>query len=219
MAVRWGCRAPRVEGIAPSSALPLPSPADTYNYLIDPERLERLERAKSPDRQKWGASSSYQADRAGRGASAARHIRDGDRVLEIGTGTGTFRRLVADRCRYTGSDLQPLDEKTLALDIASDPIPPGPWDAAVMLGVLEYLHDPLAALRKVGAAAESLVLSYSIPRGPNAVPRRHARGWTNALSEQDLSNAASAAGLSLKIREDLNETDDFQQKIFVFARS
>lgn len=219
MAARWGCLAPpRVEGIAPPSALPVPSPTDSYNYFNDPERLKRLARAKSPDRQKWGAPSNYKPDWATRGALAARHIRDGARVLEIGTGGGAFRQLVADRCRYTGADLQPLDEKTLALDIENDPIPPGPWDAIVLLGVLEYLYDPLAALRKVGAAAQSVVLSYCVPCRPDPQPHRRARGWTNALSEQDLTSATGAAGLSLKVREDFNAADDFEQRVFVFAR-
>ena len=78
----------------------------------------------APDRQRWGALSNHKPDWGSRGALAARHIRDGVRVLEIGTGTGTFRELVADRCHYTGADLQPLDEKTLAFDIAKTSMPP-----------------------------------------------------------------------------------------------
>jgi Capsular polysaccharide synthesis protein/Methyltransferase domain/Polysaccharide pyruvyl transferase len=216
MAARWGRLVPpRVEGIAQSSALP-PAPAGP-TYINDPERLERLARARAPDRQRWGASLNYKPDWATRGASAAQHIRDGGRVLEIGTGTGTFRQLVADRCHYTGADLQPLDEKTLAVDIENDPIPPGPWDVIVLLGVLEYLYDPLSALRKVGAVAQSIVFSYCVPHGPDPQPRRRARGWTNALSEQDLTNAMAAAGLLLKVREDFNAADDFEQRVFVFV--
>jgi hypothetical protein len=84
--------------------------------------------------------------------------------------------------------------------------------------VLEYLHEPLTALSKLSAAGERLILSYCIPRGPDPQPQRRARGWTSALSEQDLIGAASAASYSLEICEHINETDDFEQKIFVFAR-
>jgi Capsular polysaccharide synthesis protein/Polysaccharide pyruvyl transferase/Methyltransferase domain len=219
MVARWGARtSPRIEGIAPPSALLVPSSADLYEYFTDPERLERLARAKSPDRQRWGAPTSYQPEWAPRSVLAAPYVCDGARVLEIGTGSGTFRELVADRCRYTGADLQPLDQNTLALDISTDPIPSGPWDAIVVLGVLEYLHDPLAALSKIGAAAEKLILSYYIPCGSDPQPHRRARGWTNALKEEDLTGAANAAGLYLKICENVDEANDFQQKIFVFTR-
>jgi len=166
-----------------------------------------------------GALSNHKPDWASRGTLAARHIRDGVRVLEIGTGTGTFRELVADRCHYTGADLQPLDEKTLAFDIENDPIPPGPWDVIVLLGVLEYLYDPLSAQRKVGAAARNIVFSYCIPLGADPQPHRRARCWTNALSEQDLTNATAAAGLLLRFREDFNAADDFEQKVFCFAEA
>jgi capsular polysaccharide synthesis protein/methyltransferase family protein/polysaccharide pyruvyl transferase len=218
MAVRWGHPAPpRVAGIAPSSVLPVPSADDSRNYLDDPERLERLTRAKSPDRQRWGVASSYRPDWAVRSAVAAGYISDGARVLEIGTGRGTLRQLVAGRCRYTGADLEPLDEDTLALDISADPVPPpGTWDIIVMIGVLEYLHDPHAVLGKMAAACDRLILSYCVPRGTDPETHRRTRGWTNALSERDLTDAATAAGLSLRACEDLNETDDFQQKVFVF---
>jgi hypothetical protein len=219
MAERWGhLKPPRVEGLAPSSALPVPSLSGPYNYFNDPERLKRLEQAKSPDRQKWSAPSSYKAEWAQRSALAARYISDGARVLEIGTGAGTFRQLVANRCRYTGTDLQPLDDKTLALDIENDPIPPGHWDAIVMLGVLEYLYEPLSALAKVGAAAQSVIFSYCLPRGPDPQVERGGRGWTNALSEHELVTAMSAGGLFVGACEDFNAADDFEQRVFCFVR-
>lgn len=191
---------------------------NSRGYFDDPERLERLTRAKSPDRQKWGASSSYRPDWAARGVLAAGYVRDGARVLEIGAGPGTFRQLVAGRCHYTGADLQPLDPDILALDISIDPIPSGTWDVIVMLGVLEYLYNPHAVLRKVAAATQRLVVSYCIPSGADPQPRRRARGWTNALCEQDLTNTAATAGLLLKTSEDFNETEDFRQKLLVFDR-
>lgn len=218
MAKRWGrITSPRIEGFAPASALPVPSPRDPYNYFEDLERLERLACSRSADRQKWGAAVNYKADWAARSALAAPYVPNGARVFEIGAGVGTFRGLVADRCHYTGADLQPIDERTLVLDIEKDPIPSGPWDVIVMLGVLEYLHDPKAVLIKIGDAARSIVLSYCIPRDSNPLPQRRARGWMNALSEQDLINAMVAEGLSLRARLDINAAEDFEQKLFVFA--
>jgi hypothetical protein len=49
MAGRWGgLNTPKVEGIAPSSALPVPDTQTTYCYLNDPERLTRLAAVRLP---------------------------------------------------------------------------------------------------------------------------------------------------------------------------
>jgi hypothetical protein len=106
-----------------------------------------------------------------RSALAVKHIRDGSRVLEIGTEVGMFRQLVANRCRYTGADLQPIDLQTIALDIESDPILPGPLEIIVLFGVFKCLYDPLHALMKVCAEAKSVVFTYCIPHGPNLQER------------------------------------------------
>jgi hypothetical protein len=173
--------------------------------------------AKAPDRQKWGASSSYSADWAARGVLAARHIPDGSRVLEIGTGGGRSANSLRD-CRYTGTDLQPIDKNTLALNIETDSLPHGPRDVAVVLGVLEYLLGPIAALNKVSAAAQTVIVSYCIPRGPNPQTHRSARGWINALSEQDLVRSVTTAGLWLNARDIFNAAADSAQIVFAFCR-
>ena len=213
MAAAWGHFEPaRFDGFTPHEELP------PYDYFTDPERFERLALAGAPDRQRWGAPSSYKAHWAARGALAAKHIPDGGGILEIGAGTGQFRDLVAARCRYTGADLQPLDDRTLSFDIERDPIPSGPWDVIVLLGVIEYLYDPVAALGKVCASTQSIVFSYCVPRELGPQPGRRMRGWTNALSERELTDAMSAAGFSRKAREDLNSGDEFDERIFIFGR-
>lgn len=220
MAARWGSpKSPRVEGIAPASALPVPSSADAYDYFADPERLDRLALAKSPDRLRWGAPSNYKPAWAQRSGAAARHIPDNALVLEIGAGTGAFRDLVAGRCRYTGADLQPFDDRTIALDIEADPIPQKPWDAIVLLGVIEYLYDPVAALNKVCAATRTVVCSYCIPRCREVLPQRRARGWVNAVSQRDLVATFENAGFSLETSECFDDSpEDFAQWLFVFTR-
>ncbi|MER9581311.1 capsular polysaccharide synthesis protein [Mesorhizobium sp. M0276] len=220
MAERWGSAAPpRIEGIAPSSTLPPILDSNPYRYLDDPERLGRLAKTGSPDRERWGALSSYKADWSMRGEITARFIPDGARILEIGTGTGAFRRMVMDRCHYSGADLSPLDQQTLVLNLENDPIPPGDWDAIVLLGVIEYLHDPLQALTKVSAAARMVILSYCVPRNVEDPASRRARGWVNELTERDLISHLALSRLSLKVIEPVNSSDDFDQKLFVFERA
>ena len=99
-----------------------------------------------------------------RARQAARLVRDGVRVLEIGVGKGTFRDEVKGRCSFVGADLNPRDDQTLAMDLDSDPLPAGAFDVIVLTGVLEYLHDLTAVAAKLRAAAPQVLISYcSIP--------------------------------------------------------
>jgi SAM-dependent methyltransferase len=219
MSRRWG-QPPNtsVLRIAPPSELPVPPDSDVHNYFDDPERLAQLARTKSPDRQKWSAPSSYKPEWAQRGQLAAGLIRDGSRVLEIGTGAGALRSLIAHRCQYTGADLEPLDDSTLALDLDSDPMPRGPWDTIVLLGVLEYLHQPAEALRKLASAASHLVLSYCCCMNQEAagIAERRARGWVNDMSEQNVRDELDALGFRLCSRKLHNSTRYFEQVILEF---
>jgi Capsular polysaccharide synthesis protein/Methyltransferase domain len=221
MAARWGPLAPaRIVDIAPSSALPVPAGSGMPNYFDDAERLARLARSKSPDRQRWGAASSYRPEWAQRAQMAARFIRDGSRVLEIGTGCGTLRALIAHRCRYTGADLEPLDDTTLALDLESDPMPRGPWDTIVLLGVLEYLHYPGEALRKIASATGHIVLSYCccLDSGQDSLGERGRRGWTNAMTEQNIRDEMGALEYHVSDRQTFECTPFFEQIVLQLER-
>ncbi len=216
MVGKWGAVAtPRIAMTSPAVS----DAGDDYSYFNDEERLERLALARAPDRQKWGGPSSYRPEWAARGELAARRVADGERILEIGVGAGAFRALVANRCQYTGADLQPIDPQTLTLNLEGDPLPVGPWDTIVMLGVLEYLHDPAGALAKVFAEASKVILSYCCARDDAAMPARRRRGWVNALKEGELVGLARAEGFDVTAAEPFNSSDEFDQKVFVFVRA
>jgi hypothetical protein len=217
MASRWGPLTQLPIGpIAPSSVLPVPPRLNREQYMKDPARLAELARTKSPDRQRWGDVSSYRGDSTERAKMAAEYIRDGSRVLEIGTGTGALRTLIAHRCDYTGADLAPLDEKTLALDLDSDPMPRGSWDTVVLLEVLEYLHHPEEALRKIATVALQVLISYCCRTGDSArsVDERRDPSWTSPLTEEDLKNLATRIGFRLSGRQLSRSTPHFNEIIF-----
>ena len=132
---------------------------------------------------------------------------------------GAFEAIVAHRCDYTGADLQPVHDRYLALNLESDPLAPGPWDAVVMLGVLEYIYEPKAALRKAFATTNKLVLSYCFATTPAADAARQERGWVCSLSEDELISQAEMNGFRLVTAVQFNSAEDFEQKIEVFARN
>jgi hypothetical protein len=221
MASRWGPLPKLPVGpIAPPSVLPVPACHNREQYLKDPARLAELARTKSPDRQRWGDASRYRLNSAERAKIAAEYIPDGSRLLEIGTGTGVLRTLTAHRCDYTGADLAPLDEKTLVLDLDSDSMARGSWDIVVLLEVLEYLHHPFDALKKIAPVASQLVISYCCRTRDSAdsVKERSSVGWTSSLTEEELRKHATQIGFRLLGQQLLKSTPHFNEILFRFTK-
>lgn len=85
------------------------------------------------------------------------------RVLDLGCGDGKVAVELARRgieVDYLGFDLHPQSPEVRRLDLARDPIDER-GDVAVVLGVLEYIADPVPVLRRIAAAAPSLVISLA----------------------------------------------------------
>ncbi len=187
-------------------------------------RILDLVSRKQPDRDRWGDPASYGGEHwDSRAKQAARLVDDGARVLEIGVGKGTFRDEVKARCRFVGADLNPLDDQTLALDLDSDPLPPGEFDVIVLLGVLEYLHNLPAVAEKLRAGAPRLLLSYcSIPgdgASDTVVAARRERGWVNDLTVPEFRALFSAAPFRLVVEEPYKTPGPFwDQRIYRFDR-
>jgi hypothetical protein len=195
--------------IAPSEVLPY---SIRRNYAAA-ERVTELQRTQSPDRQRWGESSSYRSAWTERAKVAAHFIRDGSRVLEIGTGAGSLRDLIEHRCHYTGSDLEPIDQRTLVFDLDNDPMPCGSWDVIVLLSVLEYLYHPAEALRKISNTASQLVMSYCC-----CINEQREPDWVNSLTEESITAELAALGFRLSGRRLFDDTPYCQEIVFEFSK-
>lgn len=204
--------------IAPSTALPVPSEPCDSHYLLNRSRLDKLASGEAADRVRWRNPSSYKPEWKERAAKAATLVPNGAFVLEVGCGVGALRRLLEQRCRYVGADLEPLDESTYGVDLDKDPLPHRRYDCIVMLGVLEYLYRPLDVLVKLTQAADLLVLSYCCATGAGVASARSARGWCNAFSEAELVQFLESLDYEMSQRQSFQVEADFEQVIFGFAR-
>lgn len=102
------------------------------------------------------------------GVREAGGIRPGDRVLDLGCGTGRFARLLAEDCRVVGLDRSP-DMLASARDkggfhrVLGDahrlPFPADTFDVAVVVMVLHQLVDYRVALREVARVARRVAIA------------------------------------------------------------
>ena len=179
--------------------------------------------AQTPDRQRWGNPLSYKRQWSERAKYAASLVPDNVSVLEIGVGTGAFRDLVKGRTMFVGSDLQPLDTASIALDLDRNPLPDTRFDYAVLLGVFEYLHQPEPAAKKICNSADHVIGSYCCRPAdlePQAVlESRRRRGWVNGFDRTEFIQLFSRHGHNLFSSMLLNATDELEEFLMEFRRS
>jgi glycosyltransferase involved in cell wall biosynthesis len=139
----------------------------------------------------------------------------GERLLEIGSGTGNLTRRLVPRDVYVASDVNPLYLKTLenltadrpylaarytdVTDLASFPNLEGGFDSVVCLNVIEHVDDDVGSLRNVRASlapgGRAVVL---VPYGPwNLGTLDEVLGHRRRYTEASLRRAAGEAGLEV----------------------
>jgi len=141
---------------------------------------------------------------------AREHIRSGDKVLEVGAGSGAFSAHLPPNCEYTGLDFNPTAE-TLALEhgrlVRAESLDvhaqehQAQYDVVCAFQTLEHVANPHDFLHDLGICLrpEGLLL-LSVPNensflclDTNAVlhlPPHHLTHWTHTA----LSHAAQEAG-------------------------
>jgi hypothetical protein len=185
--------------------------------------VRQIIEAQAPDRQRWGNPLSYKPEWSQRAKCAASLVPDNVSVLEIGVGTGVFREMVKGRTTFVGSDLQPLDTTSIALDLDHDPLPDTRFDYVVLLGVFEYLHRPEPAAERISNSADHVIVSYCCRRADLAPPAvfesRRQRGWVNSFDQAEFIQLFSQHGHELFSIMLLNATDDLEEFLMEYRRS
>ena len=140
----------------------------------------------------------------------------GQRVLEIGSGTGNLTRELVPRALYVASDINPLYVDTLRgltadrpyLRVATTdvtkretfPDVPGGFDTIVCLNVVQHLDDDQAALGNIHhALADGGCAIILVPQGPAALGTLdEAIGHQRRYSEATLRQLAEQTGFVVK---------------------
>jgi hypothetical protein len=131
------------------------------------------------------------------GAIAAGRIQA---ISDIGCGDQKLKRLIRDRgwrIIYKGFDLVPQGEQVELLDLNVTP-PPGRSDVAVVLGVLEYVDDVGACMRRLSSHAPLLVVSHTVRDGDHFSQKaQQDRGWKNHLYAHEFAQLLTENGWQL----------------------
>ena len=163
-------------------------------------RRKALVAEQETDVERWSQRESFAPQWAHRAGLAAQLVSAYARVLDIGCGAMDLERALPEGCVYQPSDLVRRDERTLVCDLNGGEFPSeAQADVVTMLGVLEYLREPLDVLRKVRALGVPLVCSYSITdRRPQM--DRPSQGWINSFDFAALQALMRQAGFRLQHR-------------------
>jgi len=180
--------------------------------MNDDEEIARRRRkvaARATDAERWSQRESFSPQWSYRAGLAAQMICGHTRVLDIGCGAMDLERALPDGCAYQPCDLVARDERTIVCDLNAGEFPAGAGEADVvaMLGVLEYILEPLDLLLKIRALNRPLVCSYSITdRRPNL--DRAAQGWMNSYDFASLQALMRRAGFRLQHRLEVDALQD-----------
>jgi hypothetical protein len=171
-----------------------PSPQPTSDRARETEALMVR---KVTDIARWSRFENLATQWDARAAMAAEWIPAGARVLDLGCGAMTLGGLLKDGCSYFPADVVERRPGAFVVDLNRGEFPPGEYDWITFLGVLEYVHDPVAALERAHAAAPNLLATYCTYTAGDLALRR-GMGWVNDLTRATFEEALQAAGWQIR---------------------
>ncbi len=122
-------------------------------------------------------------------------------VADFGCGRQTLRALLPATWTYTPFDYMRRSVDTVIWDLNRG-CPDGTFDVIFLLGVLEYLQDPIGLLAQVVPNCHYLVFSY---HGPTDPARRRRQGWISHLTFELIEKVLAEAGAALSGVKDLEK--------------
>ena len=120
-------------------------------------------------------------------------------ICDVGCGAQALRRYLEPGVTYMPADLSRRTPDTELCELNTGRLPRASLrrrDAAVLLGVVEYVIDPSTLFEELAELAEKVVLSYCSPELWSV--DRDAFGWVNALDGAQLHAMLAQVGYSVR---------------------
>ena len=155
---------------------------------------EGLITEKRTDIARWRDRGSLATQWDGRAEIAGGLIgADAGRVLDIGAGAMALKGFLGTGCEYLPADVVQRSPDCLVVDLNRQEFPLGPADVVTLLGVLEYIHDPVWTLHRAAVVAPRLVVSYCADVSGDTAYRR-GLGWVNDFTDLQFEALLREAG-------------------------
>lgn len=134
---------------------------------------------------------------------AAEWLQNEKIVADIGCGLMALESFLPEHTVYLPMDVVRRDERTVVVDLNREPIPQFTCDAAVMLGVLEYIDDVGAIFEQLRRFPRTLIsynhISINDFLWKMGLRKKHV-DWRNRNSKASLRRLLADAGLVI-VRE------------------
>lgn len=182
---------------------------DKPAFDANPEVARRVNviAKRETDVERWSNTSQLDTAWNQRAKLAADLLPAGAVVMDLGCGSMALEQLLPAGCRYVPCDVVRRDERTLVCDFNRGEFPPrGEATHLTILGVLEYIYDPIPFLKRLRDYDRPIVLSYN-PKDLSPQLNRPGLGWVNHFDWAGLIGALEEAGftVTLKIRIDAGQ--------------
>lgn len=184
---------------------------------------------RKTDYKRWSDPQNLYSSWASRTERAAELLPAHSRVIEFGAGNRILEGYLDPSCTYTPCDLVDRGPGTIVCDLNKRPLPdfgPNTYDAAVIMGVFEYLTDVPGVVDWLGGMVSTVVLSYACPdtahqsrRAALGTVDRVSRGWMNSYREDELRAMFAGSGFASTHEESWSQDDGYQHRMFVFSKN
>lgn len=160
---------------------------------------ERLIQTGGTDTQRWAKMENLATQWDTRAELAAKQVKPGTRVLDIGAGAMALRNYLPGNCQYFPADVVERCAGCFVTDLNAGNFPSGVYDYVTFLGVLEYVHDVPLALTHAIAAAPAMIATYCTVTQPDQ-RRRRGMGWVNDFTMGEFEALLVRAGWDIQRR-------------------
>jgi len=115
------------------------------------------------NRDRWvDVSGSWGARNPERSKIAAKHITRGSRLLDLGAGTMLLKALLSENCEYQPCDLFSRCPGCIVAGFNKGEFPiKEQYDWVTLIGLLQFLDEPMVLMKKCNRIAENAVVTYS----------------------------------------------------------
>ncbi len=120
-------------------------------------------------------------------------VKAGESVADIGCGSMSLEKHLPAGTRYVPVDVVSRDERTVVVDLNKQSLPDLNVDTIVALGLIEYLFDPKAFIKRCYETSQKLIFSYH-PIDLNYGHDRLADYWVNNLTVSNIISTCLECG-------------------------